>query len=90
MPINVKGRAPIRGRTYVGKTLLVPAALAVTAIAAACGDDDQKQAELPACSAVVDAGTCQPCMNSPGRPTCVGPQPCVFDELRGVCEQAVA
>ena len=72
---KVWGRLSARGPRKFGKALLVPAALAVTAIAAACGDDEPKEEPLASCYAAKDS------------PTCDGqPQFCALTPDGGVCQ----
>ena len=79
-----KGRGRVSGRG-VRKALLMPAALAVTVISAACQDD--KQPELASCSAIPDAGACQVCADTTGKKTCAGAQYCALDEVLGMCNK---
>ena len=84
---NGGGRVSVRGARNVRKVLLVPAALAVTVISAACGDDAPQLAE---CSAVPQTGNCQFCLDIAGNKSCGGDQACVLDQTRGVCEKLIA
>jgi hypothetical protein len=87
MRSKTRGRVSGLGAKNVRKTLLVPAALAVTALAAACGDDGPA---LTACAAVPDSGTCQVCFDTTGKKSCAGAQSCYWDEVRGICERLAA
>jgi len=83
---KVRGRVSGRSPKNLPQTLLVPAALAVTVISAACGDDEEKKSELASCYAVQDAGTCQVCIGPTGRKDCAGlPQFCAWNPEGGVC-----
>ena len=86
---NDRGRVSIPGARKVRKVLLVPAALAVTVISSACGDDDSKLAEcadLPK-----DTGTCQVCFNTGGNhKECVGASDCHWNEIKNICDRQAA
>lgn len=77
----------VQGGKNVRKALLVPAALVVTVISSACGDDEP---ELAQCSAVPNTGNCQLCIDIGDKKNCAGSPECVLDETRGVCEKLVA
>jgi photosystem II stability/assembly factor-like uncharacterized protein len=83
---NERGRVSVGGAKKLRKVLLVPAALAVTVISAACGDDAPALAEcadLPK-----DTGTCQVCFNTGGNhKECVGAPDCHWNEISNICDR---
>lgn len=85
---KVTSRGSVRGGKGVRKVLLVPAALAVTVLSAACGDDDP--APLASCAAVPNTGKCQVCLDDMGKKACAGASSCTYFQDRDVCEQIAA
>ena len=84
-----RGGVSARGGKHVRKVLLVPAVLAVSVIATACGDDEP---QLPSCFDLpMDTGTCQICWNPGGHhKECVGAPDCSYNEIKNICEMKAA
>ncbi len=72
--------------------LVLPVALAVTAIAVSlsCDDDGDDGDELALCTDVMQTGACEPCLDGNGDKDCAGAEGCYWDEEQGNCDQAVA
>ena len=84
-----RDRLSVGGAKKVRKVLLVPAALAVSVIASACGDDEP---QLPSCADLpMDTGPCRACFNVGGNhKDCVGAPDCHWNEVENICDRVAA
>ena len=84
---DIRGRVSAKDLKMGGKKLVVPVALAVTVIAAACGDDEPKEPPLASCYAVQDSPTCKFCIGQTGLKQCNGqPHFCALTPDGGGCQ----